>query len=307
MKSQSLMKDYRGLSEGCFRLIEADAGLKALLDRVGHDPYRLEVRRNYLSCYYHSGSVFKLELSPITPRSPKTRKKRELEFTFDAEYFALKNGAVGAHEDLRTWVKGKPNKPQEWLDHLDELKEVMDAWMEVNPCEEAKSQQVLTKCNTFAHGNYQYIDTELAVYDHQEFGKMDLIAVRREGERYIPVVVELKHGTGAFPDPSGIGDHYRKTMLLLNHPEGDAFLVETIRQIWDTKARLGLLQAPVPDTRAFGKAELMVAVTGWPDGDPAVIRGYLPTTLERKVWAVINPDRDLHFDQAKPLPEKVES
>lgn len=295
---KSLMRKYRSLNEICFQMIEADDGLQALLNHIVDDPaYRLEVRRNYLNCYYHSGTVFKLEFKV---------RNRGLEFTFNSNYFASRSTSSSAHGELRAWVKGGSNNPREWLANLDELKEVMDAWMETNSCEEAKSQQVLTKHNTFSNGNYQYIDTELAVYDHQEFGKMDLIAVRREGERYIPVVVELKHGTGAFPDPSGIGDHYRKTMLLLNHPEGDAFLVETIRRIWADKVRLGLLQGPVPETRAFGKAELMVAVTGWSDGDPAVIRGYLPSTLERKVWAVIRPDRELYFDRADPLPEKAE-
>lgn len=46
--------------------------------------------------------------------------------------------------------------------------------------------------------------------------------------------------------------------------------MKTIRSIWASKAQLGLLKGPVPDRDAFGKTELMLAVTGWEDGDPAV-------------------------------------
>ena len=290
------MNEYRGLSKVCFQMIERDEGLRALLKRASDAPYRLEVRHNYLNCYYQSGSVFKLEF--------KVRDER-LAFEFNSNYFSLKGVPNSNHEELLTWVRRNPNDPREWLANMDGLREVMDAWMEKNPCEEARSQQTLTGYNTFARGSYQYIDTELRIPQHLEMGKMDLIAVRREGERYVPVIVELKYSTKQFYGPSGIEDHYRKTMLLLNHPEGESYLVETIRRIWDSKIRLGMPLGPVPDTDAFDKAELMVAVTNWKNGDPAVIRGYLPNVLDRKVWAAISEDRKLYFDRAEPLPEKA--
>ena len=53
---KSLMRKYRGLSEACIQIIEADDELQALLKRASDTPYRLEVRHNYLNCYYQSGS-----------------------------------------------------------------------------------------------------------------------------------------------------------------------------------------------------------------------------------------------------------
>lgn len=131
---------YRGLSERCFQIIKADDGLQRLLERISRDPdYRLEVRRNYLNCCYQSGAVFKLKFKV---------KDQRLRFEFNPNYFSLKDTLGSAHKDLLNWVRRGPNEPREWLDNLDEIREVMDAWMENNPCEEAKSQQALTGCST---------------------------------------------------------------------------------------------------------------------------------------------------------------
>lgn len=131
----------------------------------------------------------------------------------------------------------------------------------------------------------------------KEFGQMDMVAVRREGERYIPVLIELKHGRKAFDGDSGILDHYYKIIRFLSTADGEGRLVETIRRIWKTKFRLELLKEPAPDAKAFGEAELMFAVTGWPGGSAGVIRGLLPGKLERTVRVAISDGEELYFDR----------
>lgn len=77
--------------------------------------------------------------------------------------------------------------------------------------------------------------------------------------------------------------------------------METIRRIWGTKTRLGLLDGPVPDTAAFGETELLFAVTGW-DGNAETIRRLLPKEkLERTVRVGISSAGELFFDKAEPL------
>lgn len=284
------MDKYRGLSEACFQMIETIPGLQALMDHICHsDPEcSVEIRHNYLNCYYHGGSMFKLTFN--TP-------SKTLTFEFDPKYFDLRGTPQADYAELRTWVKGKSKDPSEWLDRLDGIKQVMDSWFLENPKAERGVQQELAKHNTFAHGSYQTIDIELAIPNHKELGRMDLIAVRREGERYIPVIVELKHGTKAFSNSSGLKEHYAKTTAFLKDPEGEAYLVETIRQIWASKARLELLHGPVPDAGAFGKTELMFAVTGWSSGTAEKIRQRLPKRLDRSVRVAISGDRGLDFKE----------
>ncbi len=77
-------------------------------------------------------------------------------------------------------------------------------------------------------------------------------------------------------------------------------MVKTIRRIWKTKRRLGLLDGPVPPADAFDKAELLFAVTRW-DGSADEIRGRLPETLSRMVRVVISSTEKLYFDNAQPL------
>lgn len=225
-------------------------------------------------------------------------------FSFDPKYFHLEEAHRRAFKTLEQWCAGRPGDPVQWLNRLDELKEVMDEWKREKKANKAAAQQALTKSNTFASGSYQYIDTELAIPGHKEFGRFDLVAVRREGERYIPVIVELKYGKDAFDGNSGIRDHYQKMLRFLSATDTEQYLLETIRRIWKTKLRLGLLDGPAPGSQAFGETELMFAVTGCPGGHTEEIRRRLPNRLERNVWVAVTAGEGLCFDQGTLFPKE---
>lgn len=285
--------EYRGLSAACCKMYGSMPDLRALLEVVCRDPdCCVEVRHNYLSCYYRGGSLFRMKFKPMV---------QKLEFSFDPKYFAVKRSPCAAQEALKVWIGSGPSDPREWLDRLGELKQTMDAWLSEHPKAERETQQELVKRNTFAWGSCQSMDIELAIPKDQRSGRMDIIAVRREGERYIPVIVELKHGTGAFDQKSGVRDHYLKTTRFLDREGGEPYLIETIRRIWASKRMLGLLEEPVPDTAAFGKTELLFAVTGWQNGDADAIRRRLPGTLSRTVRVAISAAAELYFDSGVPL------
>lgn len=298
--------DYRGLSAKCHQMIRDNADLNALITYVCSDPdCNVEIRHNYLNCYYKGGSLFRMELKP--------RSAQKLAFTFNAKYFHLKNMAHAEYSDLEKWHAAKPCKPKEWLDHLPELKCVMDAWFAENPKAERGIQGRLVKQNVFANGKYQSVDIELAIPNNQQAGRMDIIAVRREAEagRYIPVIVELKHGMGAVSGKSGIGEHYKKTVGFLSGAVGDgltgeAYLIETIRRIWTSKKELGLICEPVPKKEQFGTPELMFAVTGLAGGNTdknvSTVRSLLPKEAEKyAVRIVISANEELRFDQENVL------
>lgn len=285
--------EYRGLSTNCYKMRESTPDLRALLDHVCNDmTCCVEVRHNYLNCYYRGGSLFRMEFKP---------KSKQVEFTFDSRYFMLKQPLSAAQEALKIWNDSKPSAPKEWLEHLEGLKQIMDAWLLEHPKNERETQQEIVKLNTFVRGNYQSIDIELAIPKDQKAGRMDIIAVRREGDRFVPIIVELKHGTGAFDGASGILDHYVKTTRFLDREGGEAYLIETIRRIWTAKKELGLLAESVPDTSAFDKAELLFAVTGWPEANMDSIRKRLPEKLSRTVRVATSSTKKLYFDNAVPL------
>lgn len=289
--------EYRGFRENCFRLIEELPDVHRLIETVGRDgECWVGIRHNYMNCYYRGGSLFKMEIKPV---------KKQVEFRFDPKYFKLKKTPCTPYDDLRKWIESGSNTPGQWLDKLDELKQVMDAWFEENPKKEREIQQKIVKDNVFGSGNYQSIDIELAIPKNQQAGRMDIIAVRREGEHYIPVVVELKNGTDSFDGESGILAHYNKITDFLNQDGeyGEKYLVETIRRIWATKKRLGLLKDPVPEVSTFDRAEMMFAVTGWFTGMPAGIRKRLPQKLNRTVQTVISTTNRLYFDDGELLDE----
>lgn len=288
--------EYRGLSVACCQMLESVLGLRALLERICNDPTCcVEIRHNYLNCYYRGGSLFKMKFKP---------KSKQLEFKFDPRYFVLKQPPCAAYERLKAWNDSSPSDPKEWLERLEELKLIMDAWLSEHPKAERETQQEIVKLNTFVQGKYQSIDIELAIPKDQKSGRMDIIAVRREGERYVPVIVELKHGTGAFDQKSGIRDHYVKTTRFLDHEGGEQYLIETIRRIWAAKRTLGLLEEPVPDAAAFERAEILFAVTGWPKGNTDDIRKRLPETLSRTVRVATSPTKELYFESGVPLNKK---
>lgn len=293
------MGNYRELTERCFEMFDTVPGLQELFDGVCRDEdLRWEVRqKNCLTCYYKSGKMFEMKLSP---------KYKKPAFDFDHNYFCLDDEHRAMFADLEKWYADSPNEPLKWLERLDQLKAVMDEWkVEKKANKEAESQQTLTRNITFAKGCYQYIDTEFAVPGYRQvFGQTDMVAVRREGERYIPVLIELKHGSRKLKGKHGVLDHYDKTIRLLSAPGGEARLVESIRRTWKTKARLDLLDSPVPDETAFGETEMMVAVTGWPNGTIEAIRGLLPGKLERTVRVAISKTGELNFDSAVPLAQR---
>ncbi len=284
--------EYRGLSEECLHLLTSKPGWQTLLDRVRRDPdCCVEVRHNYLNCYYRGGSLFKMEFKP---------RSGQVALTFDSNYFKLKKTSPAAYGDLEAWIKSGPDDPGQWLERLEELKRVMAAWLQEHPKAEREAQQKIVKQNTFAHGNYQSIDIELAIPKDRKAGRMDVVAVRREGARYVPVIVELKHGKAAFDGKSGIEAHYHNTAGFLKDADREGYLVETILRIWKTKRRLGLLDGPVPPAEAFVKAELMFAVIG-PKKYVEDVRKRLPAERTRTVRVAVGPAEELYFDNAQPL------
>ena len=129
--------DCRGLDSDCFDMIRKDEGLQALLDHIkGDHDCCLEVRCNYLSCYYRGGSMLKLEFNLC---------QKNLTFTFDPQYLDLKKTSKEPFAQLEAWLKIKSKDPRQWLDRLEALKGIMDAWFAECPAETGKVQYIFLR------------------------------------------------------------------------------------------------------------------------------------------------------------------
>ena len=74
---------------------------------------------NCLACYYKSGKMFKMKLSP---------KYQKLVFDFDHKYFLLDDEHRAMFADLEKWHRDNHHEAREWLAKLDELKAVINEW-----------------------------------------------------------------------------------------------------------------------------------------------------------------------------------
>ena len=91
----------RGLAPDCFDMIRKDEGLWALLNHIkGDRACCLEVRHNYLSCYYRGGSMLKLAFNPC---------RKTLTFRFDPKYVDSKKSPKSRS---RSWRTGSGTNPE---------------------------------------------------------------------------------------------------------------------------------------------------------------------------------------------------
>jgi len=246
---------WRGLNDYQLKVaINQITGLNPLFDFVkGNRDYCIEIRDGYLCVYYKGGRILKISVSSI-----------DYSFNFDIKYLnkrgATRNERVCKDDALRIWIEGK-HSMTEWLAKFDVLKKMMDEWFIENPKEERDVQQRLLALNTFQNAGCQIVDIELAVPQElipagcniraKDYGRFDLIAVRCDGGKFVPIIIELKNGVNAFgtaseskdtfDNSSGLVGHYNKIGSFLTEERNRKFLGDCITHILQAKKEFGLI------------------------------------------------------------------
>jgi hypothetical protein len=215
------MTNYKFLGRGIHNkaFIESlnNGNLKKMLMEINQDnELDIQVRNNYLNVYYKGGNI--------------ARVKSENSIEFDMFYFYLemkitpkkeieKNEVILKKLKTERDLLVKKFKERNYKDYFIEAKEIMDKWLERNPKPERMEQHQLSIANRFNKSDYTIIDLEYQVSTKSDFActfipkgkvapkkpRFDIIAVNKLGEL---CVIELKKGTGALKDTSGLKEHW---------------------------------------------------------------------------------------------------
>lgn len=251
---------FRTLSENAYSKINEDPYLGEIIkDAIENKDYSLEIRDEYICIYYKGGKALEIEFKEKVPNK----------IDFDKKYLVVNKQKTNLA--LSRWLEKKSRVTKDWAEKRSEIKEAMDIWFSEHPKEERNIQQELISCNTFKNnGNYQIVDIEFdtprSIYgkDNKRPGRFDMIAVKKEKQVLVPVIVELKNGYTAFDGKSGVLDHYNKMSRYLKDENCSNFLVKNIESIIAAKKRLGVLEhfdldKPIlPD-----RFELIFGITNW--------------------------------------------
>ncbi len=238
----------RGIHKSTF-LKEMESGfLKPLIEIVNsNEDLVLQIRDDYFNIYYQGGNVAKVS-------SPKS-------VDFDENYF--RNHANKSEENWDDIKKRKKDtmtlfKKGLFLEYIDRVKSAMKVyWHDVlkdKGVDEKMAQHQICILNS-SETEYTVIDLEYQVSTESIFkyrGKrttksggtpsprFDIVAIRNSDHRLC--VIELKKGTKALKDPSGVQEHaesYHNTIGFDINTK-NAFLTE-MNDVLEIKKSLGLL------------------------------------------------------------------
>ena len=224
----------RGIHKEIFKSSLKSGYLMQLLKLVQRDEeLDIQIRQDYLNIYYEGGNLGKL--------------KGEKSIEFDMNYFSLGDDEAkkNSHEELI-----KKFKEGDFEGYLKDAKEVMKAKFDANPKEERKDQHFLSLNNKFNGGSdYTILDLEYQVSTKSDFSctypagaesfkkpRFDIIAVNKDGKLCI---IELKKGTGALGNTSGLKEHYDCYLASVGR-NPKSFLNE-MKNLLDQKKEFGLI------------------------------------------------------------------
>lgn len=174
----------------------------------------IQIRENYLNIYYKGGNI--------------ARINSENSIELDKFYFYLGDKPkIEIQEDknivdeltkLRDQLIGKFKKLN-YSEFFCEAKIVMDKWFTKHPKPERMEQHELSIKNQYGKSDYTIIDLEYQVSTLSDFActciptgkdkpknpRFDIIAINKQGKL---CVIELKKGTKALENSSGMKDHW---------------------------------------------------------------------------------------------------
>lgn len=184
--------------------------LSSLTERVKRDDtLLLALRGNYVNIYYRGGAILKIE-----------ETGGGYNFSFDKSYAG--GAACNLPEPYRIT---KREHCDAWIGALPSLKEIMNAHMSEHRKSEREFQQLVAWENNRSvvsnETEYFITDIEYAVSVDGCSMRADMLGLKwKAGERSgyrpcVPVIIEMKYGTGAFSSThtsekkgSGIKDHF---------------------------------------------------------------------------------------------------
>lgn len=207
----------RGIHNEIFVKSLQNGHLKQMLSVInGDNNLNVQIRKDYLNIYYKGGNI------------GKVNSENSVEFDKFYFYTEMKEIPKKEIENNAQIIKNltiKRNalvlkfKQKLYAEYFREAKDIMDIWFKLNPKPERLEQHQLAIENQYNKSDYTILDIEYEVSMKSEFActytpqgkdkpkkpRFDIIAINRQGK---VCVIELKKGTGALENTSGLKEHY---------------------------------------------------------------------------------------------------
>lgn len=207
----------RGIHNKKFLESLKNGTLRQMLIVINYDnDLDVQIRNNYLNIYYKGGNI------------AKVNSENSIGFDMFYFYFDMKNISTKViKKDVEVARNLKTNrdlliskfKERDYKGYFTDAKEIMDKWLMKNPKPERMEQHKLSINNQYKQSDYTIIDLEYQVSTKSDFActyipkgkdkpkkpKFDIIAINKQGKL---CVIELKKGTGALGNTSGLKEHW---------------------------------------------------------------------------------------------------
>ena len=226
------MKNSKYLGRGIHnkKFVESlkNGNLRQMLRVINNDSdLNVQIRNDYLNIYYKGGNIAKVN--------------SEDSVKFDKFYFYLDMKNIPTKEIKQDAIVVKELttqrdlliskfKGKKYEDYFGDANDIMDKWLKRNPKPERMEQHQLSIENQYNKSDYTIIDLEYQVSTESDFActyipkgkdkpkkpRFDIIAVNNQGKL---CVIELKKGTGALENTSGLKEHWDcyQQSIGLNH------------------------------------------------------------------------------------------
>ena len=207
----------RGIHDMKFAKSLMNGDLKQMLIVINKDKdLDVQIRKDYLNIYYKGGNIAKVN-------SEKSVEFDKFYFYLDIKETPTKD--IRHDEIILNKLTSQRDiliskfKDGKYEDYFVNAKEIMDKWLNINPKPERMEQHQLSIENQYNKSDYTIIDLEYQVSTLCDFAcsyiskgkdkskkpRFDIIAINRQGKL---CVIELKKGTGALSDTSGLKEHW---------------------------------------------------------------------------------------------------
>jgi len=207
----------RGIHHKGFLESLKNGNLKQMLIVINNDnDFDVQIRNNYLNIYYNGGNI------------AKVNSENSIQFDMFYFYLDMKNNptkVIKKDVEVVRNLKSKRDlliskfKERNYKGYFTDAKEIMDKWLMKNPKPERMEQHKLSTDNQYNQSDYTIIDLEYRVSTKSDFActyipkgkdkpkkpQFDIIAINKHGKL---CVIELKKGTGALGNTSGLKEHW---------------------------------------------------------------------------------------------------
>lgn len=236
------MPATHALSEPFMQALSSESGvlhpiLKALqLD----DTLLLGLRNGYISIYYRGGELLTIEGLGDGPF--RAFFNRDYDTTGILPARLQRHGSA----DVLERPLASAGDATALVDVFDELKGLMDRHAKIRQGHEREFQQLAARVNNRTRSsnasNYFITDIEHA----EDSARFDMLGVyrheRKQRDRLVPVIFEMKYGESALGGPAGLVKHLSDVLELVADSARRAALCENVEAQFEQLSKLGLLQ-----------------------------------------------------------------